>query len=97
MKVLTGTVKVDRETRGWTLLQPGEQSFPAPVHFEQKFNKSPKVMVALYGLDVDNDVNTRLTVTAQDVKETGFKMVFGKWADTRVNGAYGSWVAIDRD
>jgi len=63
------------------------------VQFAKPFRKAPQVSIALYGIDILNSANARLTVEARNVTANGFDAVFSTWADTQVWAAHAAWLA----
>ena len=63
-------------------------TFPAP------FQAPPTVLVAPEMWDYDTSANIRGDLTAEDVTERGFDIVFKVWADTRIARLRASWIAI---
>jgi hypothetical protein len=65
-----------------------------PISFGNvKFSSSPNVVVAINGLDVGNQANTRVQVQAQNITSTGFTLVVIAWADTVLYSVWGMWYA----
>lgn len=71
----------EREVRGW-------------VEFSEPFLTAPAVTVGLSMWDVDNGANQRMDVTAEDVTEDGFAIVFRTWGDTKVARVRADWMAL---
>jgi hypothetical protein len=59
-----------------------------------RFTRPPKVHVMLNQLDTDQAINTRISVDAIDVTQSGFILEVSTWADSKVYGVGVSWIAI---
>lgn len=58
-----------------------------------RFAKVPKVHVMLNSIDTDQAVNTRISVQATSVTQSGFSVEVSTWADSKVYGVGVSWIA----
>jgi hypothetical protein len=74
----------------------GERSYYKNVIFSERFNAPPKVMIAIQGYDAASSQvsSIRLTVEALDITETGFKIHYKTWWDSKIYGVWASWIAI---
>jgi hypothetical protein len=63
-------------------------------NFAEPFAEPPAVMVGISMWDIDHKVNSRADITAENVTETGFQIVFRTWGDTRVARIRADWTAI---
>lgn len=72
----------------------GERERRRWVAFSERFASPPNVQVALSLWDIDNGGNIRADLSAENVSEAGFDMVFRTWSDTRVARVRLSWMAI---
>jgi len=84
----------DYEDNGemWTGEGPRERR--KPVQFSRAYTSPPAVHVGLSMWDMDSAVNVRADVTAEDVTEEGFSLVFRTWGDTKVARVRIRWMAI---
>lgn len=64
------------------------------VKFSQAYSHNPVVHVTLSLWDMDAGANVRADITAENVTETEFEMVFRTWSDTRVARVRISWMSI---
>lgn len=64
------------------------------LEFPEPFKSPPAVHVSLSMWDMDSDTNARADVSADNITEKGFEVVFRTWADTRVARARIRWMAI---
>ncbi len=76
----------------WTGTGPREERFT--VVFEERFAAPPAVQVALSMWDIDHKHNQRMDISAEEVSETGFELVFRTWGDSRVARVRANWTAI---
>lgn len=84
----------------WNLhiAQPaGEREFKHHINFPQEFTDGlPIVLVMLSGVDSDNATNQRVLVTTDNITQYGFNVLYKTWWDTRLYGAWVTWIAIPR-
>ncbi|MDA7423210.1 H-type lectin domain-containing protein [Thalassococcus lentus] len=64
------------------------------VKFSEQFRSIPTVQVGLSLWDMDSGANVRADISADNVSETGFDLVFRTWSDTRVARVRMAWMAI---
>ena len=64
------------------------------VEFSEPFADIPNVQVSLSMWDLDQKTNPRSDISAVDITETGFTILFQTWADTRVARVRADWLAI---
>ncbi len=64
------------------------------VKFKDKFVEPPVVMVGISMWDLDQKTNSRADISAENVTEAGFHLVFRTWGDTRVARIRADWTAI---
>ncbi|MEM7320585.1 MAG: H-type lectin domain-containing protein [Pseudomonadota bacterium] len=64
------------------------------VQFEEPFRSEPVVQVNVSLWDVDASSAVRAEVTAENVTDRGFEIVFRTWSDTRVARVRVAWMAI---
>lgn len=62
--------------------------------FKEAFVAPPAVTVGISMWDMDHNANSRVDITAENVSETGFEIVFRTWADTRIARIRADWLAI---
>ncbi len=72
----------------------GPRAHRQPVEFSEVFRAPPAVQVTLSMWDMDQKTNTRADITAENVTEAGFDIVFRTWGDTRVARVRADWLAI---
>ena len=76
----------------WTGNGPRERRHA--LKFREPFIAPPMVHVALSMWDMDSATNARADISAENITETGFDMVFRTWGDSRVARARARWMAI---
>ncbi|MFD0978797.1 H-type lectin domain-containing protein [Tropicimonas aquimaris] len=64
------------------------------VRFSEPFRQPPVVHAGLAMWDIDRDSNQRADISAENVSETGFDLVFRTWGDTQVARVRATWLAI---
>lgn len=64
------------------------------VEFSEAFVAPPLVQTSLSMLDIDQSTNHRVDISAEEVHEDGFTIVFRTWGDTRVARVRADWVAF---
>lgn len=89
---ITGGSYSTNDVRPWNqpqLLNSGRVEFPAG-----KFQRTPKVLIALDSLDVDRNSNLRVKVAADSVSGDGMNWHIDGWADTVLYSAGASYLAF---
>jgi hypothetical protein len=64
------------------------------VSFGEAFVEPPVVQVSISMWDMDSATNSRADITAENITEQGFHLVFRTWGDTRVARVRATWVAM---
>ena len=72
----------------------GPRQTRAYVQFSDTFSEVPAVRVGLTMWDMSNAANARADITAEDVTEKGFAILFRTWGDTKVARVRVNWQAI---
>ena len=62
--------------------------------FAKGFLAPPVVMCSISMWDIAHQSNSRVDLSAENVSETGFDIVFRTWGDTRVARVRVDWLAI---
>lgn len=78
--------------RMWT--GQGDRESRHVVKFKEAFTEPPAVMVAISMWDIDHKHTARADLSAENIDETGFHLVFRTWGDTRVARIRADWTAI---
>ena len=72
----------------------GPREVRQPQTFGEAFVEPPVVKVGISMWDIDHQTNSRIDISAENVTETGFEIVFRTWADTRIARIRADWMAI---
>jgi hypothetical protein len=72
----------------------GDRESRFHVTFSEPFRGAPAVMVGISLWDMDHKTNMRADLTAENVSEKGFQLVFRTWGDTRIARIRADWTAI---
>jgi hypothetical protein len=64
------------------------------VAFKEAFSEPPSVMASMSMWDIDHKHTSRADITAENITDTGFHLVFRTWGDTRVARVRAEWMAI---
>lgn len=72
----------------------GDRESRHMVSFKEPFTAAPVVMVGVSMWDIDHKHNARADITAENVTETGFHLVFRTWGDSRIARVRADWTAI---
>lgn len=84
----------DFEHNGLMWTGEGARQARARVQFSEPFLSAPAVRVGLTMWDMSNSANARADISAEDVTEAGFTMLFRTWGDTKVARVRVNWQAI---
>ena len=84
----------DFEDGGEMWTGQGPRSKRIAVRFSEPFQAPPVVHVSMNMLDLDSETNPRADLSAEEITEQGFTLVFQTWADTRVARVRADWLAI---
>ena len=76
----------------WT--ETGPRELRHEVEFSEAFLRPPAVFIGLSMLDMDRATNHRVDLSAENVTERGFTIVFRTWGDTRVARVRADWIAM---
>ena len=72
----------------------GDRESRFHVAFPEPFRAPPAVMVGISLWDMDHRTNMRADLTAENITETGFQLVFRTWGDTRIARIRADWTAM---
>ena len=102
-RLSSGTVGIDQGSRvlfsdfadgGVMWTGQGDRESRHMIRFKEAFCEVPSVMVSISMWDTDHKHNARAEITAEEVSETGFHLVFRTWGDTRVARVRADWMAV---
>lgn len=60
-----------------------------------KFSKPPQVMVSLSMIDIEQEANNRLNISAENITVNGFDIRAFTWGDSKVYGFGANWLAYE--
>jgi hypothetical protein len=63
------------------------------ITFSEPFRTLPVVTASISMWDLDQKTNLRADISAENITETGFDLVFRTWGDTRVARIRADWTA----
>ena len=93
-KVQSGYWGASKNTSGYTLADnSGDRSVTIQVNFLDPFENKPEVTLAVTLLDATSDKNVRYKVEALSVSRDGMTIKISTWADTKIFGISGYWMA----
>ena len=84
----------DFATEGEMWSGTGKRSRIVAVKFSEPFLSPPQIQIGFAMWDISNTSNTRVDISARDITETEFNVVFQTWGDTKVARMRASWMAI---
>jgi hypothetical protein len=76
----------------WTA--QGDRESRHIINFKETFIEPPVVTVSISMWDMDNKSNSRADLSAENITEESFHLVFKTWGDTRVARVRADWMAI---
>lgn len=99
LKVVSASVSLGTETKGWTLDEPAsegdpERSFLCDVYFEVPFSQTPVVQLGVTGFDIDQCSSSRLKLSAESITGAGFQAKVTTWRSSRIYSVEFHWLAI---
>jgi len=71
----------------------GSRTYIVKIDFKKTFKQIPTVEVSLKMIDVWNGAGSRVSISSQNVTDTGFDLVFHTWSDTIVYAIGATWIA----
>jgi H-type lectin domain len=94
-QVQTGTYRFDKNIKDYTLdKNDGDRIVQLEVTFQKPFDTKPEVLVSVNYFDGDKSTNARYEVKTISVSRDGFLVQVRTWADTKINGIGGGWMAV---
>lgn len=72
----------------------GDRESRHMIKFKQPYIDSPVVMASISMWDIDHQRNVRAEISAENITEKGFHLVFRTWGDTRVARVRADWTAF---
>jgi len=71
----------------------GDRAMTIEVAFKNPYEVKPKVILSVTSLDADKGVNNRYNVEVLSVSRDGFTVKIKTWADSKIFGISGYWLA----
>ena len=102
-KHTTGTIGIEQgdvvlfsdfEDDGKMWTGDGPRVSTTHVAFSETYFSIPNVMVSASMMDVSNDAYLRFDLQAENIKESGFDIVFRTWGDSQVARVRVAWQSI---
>jgi len=72
----------------------GDREIRMTVKFTERFVSPPAVMVGMSMWDIDAATNSRIDISAENITETDFEILFHTWGDTKVARIRADWIAF---
>ncbi|MDP3263096.1 MAG: H-type lectin domain-containing protein [Tabrizicola sp.] len=103
MKRLSGKIGIEQGTRvlfsdfandGAMWADDGPREVRQAQVFSEPFAAAPMVTVSISMWDMDHKTNSRADISAENITESGFQIVFRTWKDTRVARIRADWMAL---
>jgi len=92
--IQSGKFSADASTNGFTLEKnTGDRSISIEIPFSKPFETKPTIVLSVTSIDADKGTNTRFSVEAVSVSRDGFTVKISTWADTKIHGISGQWIA----
>lgn len=71
----------------------GERIETIDIDFPESFNKKPQIVLGVNFVDADGNKNLRYDIMPTSISRDGFTVKIITWADTRIYGLKGYWLA----
>jgi hypothetical protein len=100
LKMCSAVVVLDQFHPGWTLAQVESRETAEPrrfeyyIQFDMPFTNVPLVHTSIAGFDIDNADTGRLSIRAEEISSTGFKLVIRTWLQSCVYAVEVNWLAL---
>lgn len=93
-QVESGTWSASGSSANYTLNKnEGNRNVIVEVEFDQPFDSKPDVVIGVTMLDASSEKNIRYNVTTLSVSRDGFSINIATWAETKIFGIAGFWMA----
>lgn len=94
VKIQSGVWSVNPSVTGYSLdKNAGDRTVTLNIEFPKPFEVKPTVIISISQIDVDKNFNGRYNVEPISVSRDGFTLSVKTWADSRVYGLSGYWIA----
>ena len=90
----SGTYRFDATMKDYSLDKGnGDRMVQLEITFTKPFDVKPEVIVSVNTLDADKGSNARFEVKTLGISRDGFTVQVRTWADSKIHGIGGSWIA----
>lgn len=72
----------------------GNRTVDHKVEFKKYFQLEPVVQISVTLMDADSNMHVRYSLTAENITNNGFDIVFKTWLDSRFARVWVHWMAI---
>ena len=84
----------DFEHDGMMWTGEGPRQTRAHVEFTDSFRVPPVVHLSVSMWDISNEATARADLSAEDITEDGFAIMFKTWGDTKIARIRVAWMAV---
>ncbi len=93
-QVESGKWGVSTSNTGYTLDEnAGDRNMIIDVSFDVPFDEKPDIFLGVSMFDATTQVNVRYNVIPMSISRDGFTIKIGTWADSKIYGIGGFWIA----
>lgn len=97
VQVQSGTWGTNTAQKDYTLdKNSGNRDVIVEVTFDVPFDEKPQIVLGITMLDASSEKNVRYDVKALSVSRDGFTIKVATWAETKIYGISGYWMAHAR-
>ena len=94
VQIESGTWGINASHQNYTLdKNQGNRDVTVEVTFDVPFDEKPDVIIGVTMLDANSEKNIRYKVTSLSVSRDGFTIKVATWAETKIFGISGYWMA----
>lgn len=94
VQVESGNWRVITSDYSYTLDEnTGDRSMTMDVSFAVPFDEKPDIILGVTMFDATTQANVRYNVTPMSISRDGFTIKIGTWADSKIYGIGGYWIA----
>jgi hypothetical protein len=92
-----GKFNINQYDEKWTLHEgSGERIYYLKVKFTEDFSLEPEIIISVNMIDAVKEENLRYSIEPDVVTTEGCILEIKTWAESKVNGIAGSWIAIQK-
>ena len=94
VQIESGTWGTSASNQNYTLdKNQGNRDVTLEVTFDIPFDEKPDIVIGVTMLDASSEKNIRYKVTSLSVSRDGFTIKVATWAETKIFGISGYWMA----